>query len=177
MYMVENKDLDKALSRSKFGLKAIRIVIVFFIVSVLSGSVPFVFLIPADPSISLHDAILPAASCAIHAITQCGFLGILFIILTKVIRGESPFSFKYSKWLMVAGFLLLIDAAFNSITPGFFSYEFIGGDLPYGIYFEGVEPGTFDIDTENILLAVVVFALSAIFSYGALLQNLSDDLV
>ncbi|NBJ67261.1 hypothetical protein D5273_09100 [Enterorhabdus caecimuris] len=177
MYMVEKKDLEASLAKARKILKVVRVVLIIALILCVTDSVLLSFLIPLDTGTSVEEKILPFISSVLHVVAGSIFYLTFVFVLTKAIQGSSPFSIKYSNWMTIAGILLLLDAIFNSITPGSFSYELIQGPLPYGIFFEGVEPGTIDVDTSTLILAVVVFALSAIFRYGALLQNLSDDLV
>ena len=103
---------------------------------------------------------------------------IILGISTDMARGVSPFTRKNSRRIFVLGVLFLVNAAVAMITsPGFISMTFGALRLidSSASLFGGA--AVLPIDMGALFGALVSFSLSAIWRYGALLQEQTEDLV
>ncbi len=96
-----------------------------------------------------------------------------------ITKGSTPFSKKQVYRIRAIGILLLASAiAEFLITSNYSNIVQVGGDLSVGYNLSSnVTPDSIFIDAKAIIGAVVCFALSAIFSYGAILQEDNDGTV
>lgn len=94
-------------------------------------------------------------------------------------KGSTPFSKKQVGRIRVIGILLLASAiAEFLITANYSNIVQVGSDLAVGYNLSSnVASDSIFIDVKAITGAVVCFALSAIFSYGAILQEDNDGTV
>ena len=111
------------------------------------------------------------------AITTGLTLYLLSRMFAEIGRGESPFTRLRVRQLQVLGALFLLTAVSNLfVIPG----SEVGaqdGSLTLSFYSPQPAEGTIDVDFPSIVIAIICFALSLIFKYGALLQCETDDLV
>ena len=94
-------------------------------------------------------------------------------------KGSTPFSKKQIFRIRVIGALFLASAiAELLISANYSNIVQVGGDFAIGYSSSSnAAPDSLFIDARAILGAVVCFALSAIFSYGAILQEDNDGTV
>ena len=125
-----------------------------------------------DPSCTVSIIVPPMylVICGVGAMTLRG-------IGQDMARGESPFTVSHSRQISVLGWLLVAVTVIEIIvSPGFVSlvigpFSFISA--PHVMF----EELTIPLDLGSILGAVACFSISAIWSYGALLQTQAEDLV
>ncbi len=94
-------------------------------------------------------------------------------------KGSSPFNRKQVRRIRLIGILLIASAVTEVlISLGYSNVVQIGGDMAIGYGSSSlVAPSPIFIDAKAVIGAVVCFALSAIFSYGAILQEDNDGTV
>lgn len=92
-------------------------------------------------------------------------------------RGDSPFNALRVRQLQVLGVLFLgAVLAGLFIAPGTEMGAYDGSSV-MSFYSSQAPPNSVNIDFGNLGAAVICFALSLIFKYGALLQQETDDLM
>lgn len=129
---------------------------------------------------SLED-IIPRGLATIVLIVDLVILGgVLFLfrnIFKTISKGDSPFTLKQSRQLMILGILFAVDVVLNlMLSPAFSAVSNIGPvDFGYNSFHATPYP-VLTINTKSIVGAVVCFALSVVWRYGALLQSETDDL-
>lgn len=108
--------------------------------------------------------------CGIGAMTLRG-------MSCDMARGESPFTLKHAQRICLLGWMFVAAVVIEAITsPGFVSIvigPFSLINSPQAMF----EEPTIPLDMGGILGAIVCFALSSIWRYGALLQKQSEGLV
>lgn len=102
--------------------------------------------------------------------------GILRSVFRDMANGRSPFTIEHSRSIRMLGVLFLAGVALNFIIPPLMMSSFIGEvEISYGVTHPISSYPTFAVDLKGIIGAVVCFALSVIWRYGALLQEESDE--
>ena len=174
-----SRRIDNALAHVNRISKVICIIILCLIVAlILFGCVFFVGFVASAISGNTSTplfSIIPLL--LVYAISLCT-LFVLNSIFKNISENNSPFNEKHARRIRYIGWLLLANAAIETIASlnavpvlyvgnAILAYEPSGGTAPLDVY----------IDAESVVLALVCFCLSLIFKYGALLQTLSDDTV
>lgn len=102
---------------------------------------------------------------------------ILRAVSVDMARGASPFTVQHARSIRLMGWLLLLEAVLElAFSPGFLSIA-LGAFQLVGFPGRMVEAASIPIDAGVILGAIVCFSMSAIWHYGALLQEQTEDLV
>lgn len=105
---------------------------------------------------------------------------VLFMIgrlLSLVGRGESPFSAPFVRIFVLVGIALLVSVICQFLIDPGTVVGSVNGDSCMSISYEGGPTGSRNIDLKSVIAAFSCFVLAAIFRYGALLQEETDDLV
>lgn len=101
-------------------------------------------------------------------------------IFEDIVRGDSPFTRKQAKRLNYIALLLLamaiIDLAVQVLFVDYSSVVQFNPDLEVG-YIAPQERGRFHIDAKALFAAVVCHCFSKLFSYGACIQDVSNETV
>ncbi len=105
-------------------------------------------------------------------------LWVLSDIFGEVAHHRSPFSNETVRKLRVAGFIMIAALVANVLSP-VWSVSAVNAS---GGYFSFTQESNvlvnFDLGTAlAALVAIVMFGMSALFKYGAMLQSVSDDTV
>ncbi len=102
---------------------------------------------------------------------------LLWRIFREIGRNASPFTPLRVRQIRVLGLLFLATAICGFfITPGA-DVGAISGDAHMLIESNASASDSVNIDATSLMISVVCFALSFIFSYGATLEQEADDLV
>ena len=92
-------------------------------------------------------------------------------------HGESPFTLSHARRISIIGWFFVVAAIGDLlISPGFLSIVIGPFDL-LGNAYSMFENLALPIDIGAVLGAVCCFSISAIWRYGALLQDQTEDLV
>ncbi|MEA5020175.1 MAG: hypothetical protein VB027_07385 [Gordonibacter sp.] len=114
----------------------------------------------------------------LHIVRGC-VVAVLFVILIGVFseaaKGESPFTLKQVKRLIMMSLALLTYALLEIIFSAS-SVMLQLGNLNSG-YISTGSSAIITVDFSPFIAAAVVFAFSFVFEYGVLLQEFSDDTV
>lgn len=114
---------------------------------------------------------------AVYGLIICFFLYKLIQIFTDVVKGNEPLSVEQAhrlRFLAVMLFLLFIlDLSYSAgvvleVIPQA-GYNIIVND--------GIEKPTINLNVGMLVFSAIMYSLSAIFRYAALLQQLSDETV
>ncbi|RFT91128.1 hypothetical protein [Adlercreutzia equolifaciens] len=114
---------------------------------------------------------------AVYGLIICFFLYKLIQIFTDVVKGNEPLSVEQAhrlRFLAVMLFLLFIlDLSYSAgvvleVIPQA-GYNIIVND--------GIEKPTINLNIGMLVFSAIMYSLSAIFRYAALLQQLSDETV
>ena len=96
-------------------------------------------------------------------------------IFGAVAAGRTPFTFQHAKRIRLLGWLFVADFILNLAVPPAFSMMAEAGGLSFGIMAsQAASYSVISIDIKGLIGAVVCFALSAVWRYGALLQAEED---
>ena len=105
-------------------------------------------------------------------------LSVVFIVCASLLHdialGKTPFSLKQARRIRVIGWMFILYAFCDSIT----NFSLIAspvGQTAAGFAHE--DAPAFGVNLTAIGLAAVFFCFSAIFKYGSLLQEVSDDTI
>lgn len=107
--------------------------------------------------------------------------GLTLFIIWRIFRvignGRSPFCPSFAKQTTILGAILLISTISGIfIEPGM-QIGSMDSTSAMTYEFNGSSNDLFSIDFRNLLAAIACFALSTIISYGAALQDETDDLL
>ena len=96
-------------------------------------------------------------------------------IFGTVAAGRTPFTLQHAKRIKLLGCLFVADFLLNLLVPLAFSMMSEVGSLTLGIMSsQAASYSVISIDIKGLIGAVVCFALSTVWRYGALLQAEED---
>lgn len=108
---------------------------------------------------------------------RCNTLGNLSKLFDNVVNGTSPFSEDQADRLGAIAVMALSYFALDAM----FSFAFIANPFPeigFGMVTnDGIAEPTLNLNVGMLAFSAIMYSLSAIFRYAALLQQLSDETV
>ncbi|WP_270356496.1 hypothetical protein [Adlercreutzia equolifaciens] len=180
VYMVdrETRELDNRLLKAARACKIIRVVFLaalivygIFWLSALTMSVHSVL------SAGKYGDLWFVTYSVVHGLLVFGILLSIIFLLSTVANGKPPLSIKQADRLkQIAGLafaLVVIELAFSAgiayqVIPQLGLQVFIN---------DGIAASTIDLNVGMLAFSAIMYSLSAIFRYAALLQQLSDETV
>lgn len=185
-YCGQLKKAEESLSRIRRFSKRAQLIFKILLLLTLVGLIVFIVssffsqgnLIEApSPYTAWWISIIPPVMFLIVSAAILWFLEGIFGDITK---GDSPFTKKQARRLKLISLLLLGNVIIDLIVQGFlFDYSYIiqvNPDIEVGY----VDPGgqmSLHVDAKALLGAVACYCFAAMFSYGAYLQEVSDETV
>lgn len=104
-------------------------------------------------------------------------MGTLKLIFHGIVKGESPFSERQADRLRFISFLALMFVFLEFAFTWGIAYELIP-QAGYSVLINyGGNDAAININIEMLVFSAIMYSLSAIFRYAALLQQLSDETV
>lgn len=134
-------------------------------------------LFPDRVSFTYLSGVFDSLAFGIHGVLVLALFWCGYRIFKDISSGASPFSVKQSNRIQAAALLFVVYAVLDLIwCPQLLSLLSIGTvDIGYQNLTSG--PLVLQLDTGVLAAAAMLFCLSLIFRYGAVLQRLSDDIV
>ncbi len=174
----ESRELQKALGKMELGFKLARkILLVLLIVFIITWLILLVLsVIDTVSSGLMHANVSGTVYLFLSGVLAIGAIVYAYRILSDIIVGESPFTNRLVKHLRVTGiFFLLFAIAESLLSVGFY----FASEVPiFNIYMSGnqaTDSFIIHINVSALIIAFIFFAFSAIFKYGVLLQEHSDE--
>ena len=178
------KETEASLGKIKRICRALGIFLKFSIFAFLAIWAVFVAtcairLVGSDPqTVNLFEEMLSLVSVVVMGPLVAYLIKIGSDVFLDVVRGESPFTSIRSIRMRKVAVVLLVYAVLEAIlSPGFAAILQMGGlDLGYRVT-ESLLGPSIPINMGVLLVAATLWALSLVFEYGVLLQELSDDTI
>lgn len=124
-------------------------------------------------NVGLGTRVLDLIVLSVYALVIIGLVYTVANVFADVVKGESPFTLAQGKRFRIIAVLLLVyvflDAAMSTGTVA----QIHIGDLELG--YDVVDKSTLSVNVGALFGAGFFWALSRIFEYGVLLQELSDE--
>ncbi len=174
----DERDIERSLGKAEKACKGIRIVFALcfalcIVVWVLMLGV-LVYGCITSPS-NVNGATV--AYCAVYGALVVVMLGTLFRIFNEVVKGNPPFSEIQARRLRIVSLAALALVVLELIFTAGVSYA-VAPSAGYGIVVnDGASEPTVNLNVGMLVFSGIMYSLSAIFRYAALLQQLSDDTV
>lgn len=113
----------------------------------------------------------------LYGVLVLGVLGTLKLIFRDIVKNRSPFSEQQADRLRFIAFLALMFVILEFAFTWGITYEVVpNAGYSVLINYGGTEPST-NINLGVLIFSAIMYSLSAIFRYAALLQQLSDETV
>jgi len=154
--------------RVLFLILAIFITVFFLLVAIamiLNASMP------DEPSVSFGIGTIASAIIEGTVFSLSFFIG--SSMFKDISKGETPFSDKQVKRILIVATLVLCYAVFSTIFDNAFPEIFVSSSV-VGMD-RGSNPTTINLGAFSF--SALLYAFSAIFKYGILLQEESDDTI
>jgi hypothetical protein len=107
------------------------------------------------------------------------FVRMMMLVLRDVSKGETPFTRKQSKRVRLISYLMfarvLLELLLSIIATTLHSSGLILWTYPVSVSLEPTP--TLYLNLEALIFAIVLYSISIVFEYGALLQRDSDDIL
>ncbi|MEC4176246.1 hypothetical protein VIN30_07270 [Adlercreutzia sp. R7] len=114
---------------------------------------------------------------AFHGLLIVAFLYLMVRIFAEVGYGSPPFSEKQANRLRLIAILALAFAILELVYTASMSYSIIP-EVGYSIGINDAYPAdSINLNVGMLAFSAIMYSLSALFRYAALLQQLSDDTV
>lgn len=173
----DDVDLSSALQRMRKICKAIKVL--FLLAAVFFSGVWLIFVVSilGDWLRTGQDA----ASLLLYAIVY-GVLVILILwnlsqLFAEVDKGEPPFSELQADRLQTIAIVSLTIVGLDVLLSFGFMFQPIP-ELGFGMVVnDGITEPTLNLNVGMLAFSAIMYSLSAIFRYAALLQQLSDETV
>ena len=113
----------------------------------------------------------------LYGVLVFGVMGTLKLIFHGIVKGESPFSERQADRLRFISFLALMFVFLKFAFTWGIAYELIP-QAGYSVLINyGGNDAAININIGMLVFSAIMYSLSAIFRYAALLQQLSDETV
>lgn len=175
---IDERDIEVSLSRAERVCKGIRIALVVCLA--LCVCAWLVALMAIAYGCIAHA---PGAGwgvfayCGVYGGVSTAVLALLLQIFTRAVKDRTPFSEAQANRLRAIALLALVLVVLELFFTMGVSYE-AAPSLGYGIVVnDGTSEPTVNLNVGMLVFSGIMYSLSAIFRYAALLQQLSDDTV
>lgn len=185
-YCGQLKKAEESLSRIRRFSKRAQLVFKILLLLTLMGLIVFIVsslfsegnLIKASsPCTASWISIIPPV---MFLIVSAAILWFLEGIFGDIAKGDSPFTKKQARRLKLIALLLLVEVIIDLIVQGLLiNYSCIiqfNSNMEIG-YVDPQEQMSLHVDVKALLGAVTCYCFAAMFSYGAYLQEVSDETV
>lgn len=163
---------------------------VFSVLLVLFGAFVLyvIWRLATDSAGPLHDGLVETKAGGIvylfPALILVVIFGAVLVILqgisADIAHGVSPFTRGHASRIFVLGIAFLANTAAAFVVPGG-SIDLVAGPVQVTCFPHSMMlylgTGAIPLDAGSLLGAVICFAIAAIWRYGALLQEQTEDLV
>ncbi|MCI9495362.1 MAG: hypothetical protein HFJ67_06930 [Adlercreutzia mucosicola] len=178
MFEVEESDLRIAIDKTKKICTVIRYA---FLAATILYATTLVFslgaLILSEPQLDAGILFGALVYVAVRGAVIILCLVAMVMVFTDVVRGKAPFSTRQANRIrliaLLALLLVLLELAFTASV----SYNLIP-EVGYSIGINDAYPtDSINLNVGMLAFSAIMYSLSALFRYAALLQQLSDDTV
>lgn len=174
---VETSDLRKSFQKAQVVCKAIRYLFIAATVIYAFTWIASVVGIVAASNETGQAWAAPLAYVVFHGLIVSTLLLTMVRIFAEASQGRAPFSEKQADRLrliaLLALLLFLLEAVFTAVV----SYNLIP-EVGYSIGINDAYPtDSINLNVGMLAFSAIMYSLSALFRYAALLQQLSDDTV
>lgn len=178
MFSVEESDLKASFCRTKKICSVIRAS--FIVATVLYGAswlVSLVTLILFGGGMGIDVVVAPFVYTVVRGALVIACLITMVTLFADVVRGEAVFSERQANRLRLVALLLLMLVLTELAFTAQLAYEIIPG-TGYGFGINDAYPtDSINLNVGMLAFSAIMYSLSALFRYAALLQQLSDDTV
>ena len=154
-----------------------RVFMVLFVLSVI-GLLAYLG-VSVHSFISNDDAsLLSIFYPTIQLATACITLRLMYALFRNIANGRSPLTKKHARILAIIASLLLASCLVEivmQLIPAVSEHIFQVGSFAEIGYVQDPATSSLHIDLKTTVMAAFCYAVSAVFSYGADLQQLSDE--
>lgn len=185
-YCEQLKEAEESLRRIRRFSRGAKLVFKVLFWLTLIGLIVFVagYLLAESSSIEGSSPISAKWSLMIPSvmflIVSLSILWFLEGIFGDIAKGDSPFSRKQAKRLKNIALLLLImviiDLVVQAFSINYSSIVHLNSAIEVG-YVQPQEQAGLHIDAKALLAAAVCYCFSKLFSYGAYIQDISNETV
>lgn len=178
MYEVDDPDLKHSLGRTRKICKAIQyIFMVAFVLYALSLIASLVGVVLAVGGVGFPATAVTFLYVAMHGALILWFLLIMVNMFAEVGRSMPPFSERQANRLRLISILAVIFVILELVFTASMSYNIIP-EVGYSIGINDAYPAdSINLNVGMLAFSAIMYSLSALFRYAALLQQLSDDTV
>ena len=175
---VREADLGKSFQRARKVCGIIRCVFgVATILYAFSCALSVVIVLSTNSEMGSFAVIAPLAYTMLYGGVVITFLVTMTRIFAEVGRGFAPFSEKQADRLRLIAILALALALLELAFTASVSYNLIP-EVGYRIGINDAYPSdSINLNVGMLAFSAIMYSLSALFRYAALLQQLSDDTV
>lgn len=116
----------------------------------------------------------------IQLATACITLRLMYALFRNIANGRSPLTKKHARILAIIASLLLASCLVEivmQLIPAVSEHIFQVGSFAEVGYVQDPATSSLHIDLKTAVMAAFCYAVSAVFSYGADLQQLSDETI
>ncbi|MEC4271965.1 DUF2975 domain-containing protein [Adlercreutzia sp. R25] len=176
MNNLNERDIEQSLQRMKKTCKVIRccFLIATIIYAILWVSIIVLAALEASgKGFVSHEAVYAFVGGLFTAL----ILWNLFRLFDEIDKGGAPFSFQQAGRLQQIAIIALAYVALDFIISFGFMFNPVP-ELGFAVVFNnGIAEPTLNLNVGMLAFSAIMYSLSAIFRYAALLQQLSDDTV
>lgn len=175
---IREADLGKSFQKARKVCGVIRCVfVVAAVLYAFSCVLSVVIILSTNSGKGLFAAIVPSVYTVLYGGIVIAFLVIMVRIFAEVGRGFAPFSEKQANRLRLIAILVLALALLEFAFTASVSYSLIP-EVGYSIGINDAYPtDSINLNVGMLAFSAIMYSLSALFRYAALLQQLSDDTV
>lgn len=178
MLSVEESDLKASFYRTKRICSVIRVS--FMAATALYGVswlVSLATLIVFSGGMGMEVVIAPFVYTVVRGALVIACLVTMVALFADVVQGEAVFSERQANRLRLVALLLLMLVLTELAFTAQLAYEIIPG-TGYGFGINDAYPtDSINLNVGMLAFSAIMYSLSALFRYAALLQQLSDDTV
>lgn len=116
----------------------------------------------------------------IQLATACITLRLMYTLFRNIANGRSPLTKQHARILAIIASLLLVSCLVEivmQLIPAVSEHIFQVGSFAEVGYVQDPATSSLHIDLKTAVMAAFCYAVSAVFSYGADLQQLSDETI
>lgn len=178
MHDIDESELQTELTKAQRICRVIRAFLIVCLAVFVVGWLGTCIALTVDLADEGIPALLGAPFyIAVYGLIICFFLYKMIQVFTDVVKGREPLSMEQARRLQFLAVMLLLLFILDLSYSAGVALEVIP-QAGYNILVnDGIEKPTLNINIGMLVFSAIMFSLSAIFRYAALLQRLSDETV
>lgn len=176
MNSTDEVNLKQSLEKASRACKIIRVILAI-VAAIAAVGLAAAISVLGFQCVNLGGGFALLLYTIVYGVLILTFLYMMICMFSDIVKGGKPFSVRQARRLQIIALVALLFVVLELIFSYGMAYEVIpsaGIDI---LINNGASEPTVNLNIGMLVFSGIMYSLSAIFRYAALLQQLSDDTV